>query len=177
MDFFKQYLPLILACIIGILFLGGWYYLFAPPTTFPAGSMVTIARGASAPEVAQELADMDIVKHPSVLRFLFRITGTSGQIHSGIYRFPSPEDVFVIGYSLSTGSYGIPPVRLTLVEGSTVREMATQIATAFPYISEADFSRAAKPYEGYLFPDTYFFSPSADATSIVAAMRENFTGK
>ena len=36
---------------------------------------------------------------------------------------------------------------------------------------------AAGPYEGYLFPDTYFFPPSATADSIVEMVRKNFDDK
>lgn len=174
---FRRFVPLTLACAVALLFFGSWQYLFAPPATFPAGSTVTIAQGASAPEIAGTLAERNIVARPSVLLFLFRISETSGQIHFGTYRFQVSENALVVAYRLITGSYGIPPVRLTFVEGITVREMAAQITIAFPQISETMFSQAARPYEGYLFPDTYLFSPSADAASIVATMRANFDAK
>ena len=177
MDAPRRYFPLLLACASILILFGGWHYLFAPPATFPAGGVVIITNGASAPEIAQELADMNIIAHPDFFRFLLRISGTSGQIHSGTYRFQSPESMLAIAYRLVTGSYGIPPVRLTFIEGSTVREMALQVGVAFPHMTKADFLRAASPYEGSLFPDTYLFSPSADAASIVTAMRDNFTAK
>jgi UPF0755 protein len=68
-------------------------------------------------------------------------------------------------------------VRITFIEGVTVREMAVQVTGALPKISAKDFLSAGQPYEGYLFPDTYFFPSSADAASIVAMMRANFDTK
>src|ERR1035437_3878199 len=63
-----------------------------------------------------------------------------------------------------------PPVRVTFIEGITVQKAATQIASAFSTISIAEFISAGQPYEGYLFPDTYFFSLTADAETIVKTM-------
>ncbi len=173
----RRFIPLILACVVILLSFGSWQYLFAPPATFPAGSTITIVQGASAPEIAGMLAEENIVARPSVLRFLFRISGTGGQIHFGTYRFQTPENAFSVAYRLIMGSYGIPPVRLTFVEGITVREMSAQVTAALSHIKEEEFLQAARPYEGYLFPDTYLFSPSADAASIVATMRANFDAK
>lgn len=164
------------ACVAALLLLSGWQ-LTSPPAEFPVGNIVTISQGASAPEIAQVLADEHIITHPRILQFLFRISGTSALVQSGAYLFQSPQNLLVIAYRLITGSYGVRPVRITFPEGTTVREMATQVAEAFPSISAVDFSTTARPYEGYLFPDTYFFSPSSDATSIVAAMRTNFNAK
>ncbi len=174
MDLLRRYLPLILVCAGALVLFGVWQYLFAPPATFPEGSVVTITQGTSASEIAEALAEANIIVHPDLLRLIFRVSGTGEKIHSGTYLFQSPENALVIASRLVTGSYGIPPVRLTFVEGTTVREMTLQVAAALPQISEAEFSRAAKSYEGYLFPDTYLFSPSADAASIVTTMRDNF---
>jgi UPF0755 protein len=168
---------LLAACVAALLFSCVWWYAFSPPRDFPTGSIVTIAQGASAPEISELLADAHVIKHPGMLRLLFRISGTSAQVQSGAYLFPSPQNLLVVAYRLITSSYGIPPVRITFIEGTTVREMAEQIAQVLPEISVADFTREAKSYEGYLFPDTYLFTPSASALSIVATMRENFNTK
>lgn len=177
MALLKRHLPLLAACAITALLFAGWQYAFSPPADFPSGTISAIARGASAPEISQQLAEQHIIAHPQVLRLLFRISGASDQVQSGAYLFRYPQNVFIVAYRLIVGAYGIPPVRITFVEGVTVREMATQIATVLPEISAQDFSREARRYEGYLFPDTYLFPPSADAASIVAAMRENFSTK
>jgi UPF0755 protein len=55
--------------------------------------------------------------------------------------------------------------------------MAAQVASAFPGISAEDFESEGLPYEGYLFPDTYVFPPSATTASIIAAMQKNFEDK
>ncbi len=158
-----------------LLSFGGWY-LFAAPAGFSPENVV-IAQGASAAKVAQELAQAHVIAHPVLLHTLLRLSGEENSVQAGMYGFDAPENLFVVLRRIVTGDYGLPPIRLTFVEGATVRDMATRIAHAFPGISETDFRQAAQPYEGYLFPDTYFLPPSSDAASIVALMRANFAAK
>ena len=159
------------------LLIGGYCLAFAPPSGFSPGSMVRVARGTPVPEIAAELATAHIIRHPSILRALLRVSGESGNVKPGVYQFTAPQNVFIIAYRLVAGAYGLPPVRITFIEGTTVREAAVHVASAMPDITADDFLAAAEGKEGYLFPDTYFFQPSDDAASIVAAMRANFDTK
>lgn len=155
----------------------GYRLMLSPPADFPPGSTVAIAYGTPAPLVAQLLTDEHIIAHSELLLAILRLSGPSNQAQAGVYRFDSPENLLVVAYRLITGDYGFPLVRMTFSEGITVREMAAQIASALPSISESDFLNEGKSYEGYLFPDTYFLPPSADASSIIALMRANFNTK
>lgn len=161
---------------VGIL-LGGYFLFVSPPANFPSGSIIVISKGASAPEIVQELADKHLVMSPFVLKLVLRMSGGSDHIQTGAYRFKTPQNVFAVAYRISTGDYGIPLTRITFPEGTTLSEAAAQVAKAFPGISAADFLAAGELYEGYLFPDTYFFSSVVDAESIVQEMRANFDEK
>lgn len=165
------------AFVLALIVAAGYRAAFSPPADFPAGSIVSIARGSSLPDVAQYLASTHIIKHPSILRAVMRVTGSSNHLQAGAYLFSKPQSVFIIAYRLASGDYGLPPMRITFPEGETVRDYATRIHAAFPDIAESDFNAKAKPYEGYLFPDTYLFLASSDATTIVQTMRANFTAK
>ncbi len=158
-------------------FFGAFQILFGAPANFPQASIVSIPRGVSAPLVAETLAAKQVIKHPSFLLFALRISGTSSRVQAGKYRFEKPQNLFVVTYRIITGAYGLPSVRMTFPEGTTVRETAIKIANEFPEISTADFLKEAQSYEGYLFPDTYSFPPSSDVASIVATMRVNFNTK
>jgi UPF0755 protein len=177
MSFSKQYFSLLAACLVTLFLFGGWHVLFSPPDNFPSGITIRIASGTSAPDITKEFAEAHIIAHPSLLRFILRITGTDSRVQAGAYRFAVPENVFTVAYRIVAGAYGLPLVRMTFVEGTTVREMSTRVANAFPLISADNFLAAGQPYEGYLFPDTYFFSSSVDADAIVATMRANFNTK
>lgn len=171
MDFLKRYkLAVLLSLLILSLFVS-W-----PPAHF-SESIVAIPRGVSAPEVARILTDAHIITHPSVLQLVLRVSGASNSVQAGAYRFSTPQNVLTIAYRLIVGDYDLPTVRITFPEGVTVREIAVRVADAFPLISTSAFMKAGSPYEGYLFPDTYLFSPGTDADSILKAMRTNFNTK
>ncbi len=177
MDYLKRQNPWAVAFAAAVFLVGSYQSLFAAPSLFPLGSIVTVARGTSAPSVAAQLADVHVIKHPSLLLLALRMSGTSSRVQAGSYRFEKPQNVFAVAYRIVTGNYDLPPARITFPEGVTVREVAAQIEDPLPGIRAADFLKAAQRYEGYLFPDTYFFPPSSDIASIVALMRENFNTK
>ena len=177
MVFLKQQNPWVVAAVLALFLVGGWHVLFAAPRTFSPGSMVRISYGMSVPEIAQELADAHIIAHPTLFHIFFRLTGGSTSIQSGVYKFQTPENLFQVAHRLMTGDFGLPVIRLTFIEGATVHEDALQIAQAFPDLSAKDFLQAAEGQEGYLFPDTYFFQPSVDASAIIALMHSNFDAK
>jgi UPF0755 protein len=147
-----------------------------PPDAAPA-PVVRIDGGMSAPQAAAELAQAHVVAHPRVLRAILRLAGAGARIQAGAYSFEKPQNAVAVAYRLVAGDFGLPPVRLTFLEGFTTRDAAAEVAAAFPGLSANQFLAAAKPDEGYLFPDTYVFSSSADAATIVATMQKNFDAK
>jgi UPF0755 protein len=60
--------------------------------------------------------------------------------------------------------------RVTIPEGFAVWQMAERLA-AEGICSAGDFLREAAPWEGFLFPETYFFDPGAGARRVVEVMR------
>lgn len=167
----------VVAFLLALFITIGYLAAFAPPADFPSKGMVRVVPGDSVPEIARDLYEARVIKYPTVLRAVLRLGGASGDVQAGLYVFERPEDLFMVAYRLVRGEYGLPPVRLTFVEGVTVREAALQVESSFSDISAQDFSRAAQEYEGYLFPDTYFFQPEADAASVISVMRSNFEKK
>lgn len=177
MVFFQSHISWVIAFVLALVLVGGYRVLVSAPVTFSANSIVTISRGASAPQVAEQLAKAHIISYPSILQLLLRVSGMSNSVQAGTYRFDIPQNIFTIARRITTGAYGFPPVHITFVEGTTIREIATSVAEAFSGITTSDFMKEAQSYEGYLFPDTYLFAPSSDTASIVATMRENFNTK
>lgn len=177
MDFFKRHVVWFFAFALALLLVNGYSFMFAPPSTFPSGDSIVIARGASVSDIAEKLHDAHVIAHPSLLQIVLRISGVSNRVQAGAYRFEIPQNLFVIAYRITMGVYGIPPVRITFPEGITVRESAVRITDTPLLISENDFLSVGELYEGYLFPDTYLFPLSADAEFIIATMRANFDAK
>lgn len=167
-----------LAVALALLLLAaGYQTLLAAPADFVPGSVVRIAQGTPAPLAAQVLADARVIRRPSLLRLILRASGKSGSIQAGAYRFETPQNAVTVAIRLVTGAYGLPPARLTFPEGFTARDATAQVAFAFPDIPAEAFLEEAKLYEGYLFPDTYFFQAASDTASILTIMRKNFDSK
>jgi len=170
MRFWKHWLVVLL---VVVLCLAGVYVLLRAPMAF-SPTTLTVAKGDSTAVVARRLADGRVLVSSVPLRVLLRVSGGDNKLREGTYAFNYPENVFSVARRLLSADYGVPAVRMTFVEGVTVREMAKQVAAAFPSISEKEFIAAAQAYEGYLFPDTYVFSGSLDARGIVDTLRANF---
>ncbi len=163
--------------VIAAVVTAGYLAMFAAPAGFVPGTTVVIAPSASATSDARVLAEAHVIRSPRVLELLLRLLGTGKIVKEGAYRFARPENVLTVANRLTNGRYGIPSMRITFREGMSVREMAQEVAAEFPQIASSDFIAAGQPYEGYLFPDTYIFAPSATANSIVQEMHANFETK
>jgi UPF0755 protein len=149
----------------------------SPPGHFPADVKVSIEEGDSAHTVSHTLKEAGVIRHPLLFTRFLQGTGQSGALRAGTYFFSAPENMLRIATRLTQGDEGLSSVSITFPEGSTVREMSVRVQTVFPHISQEDFSTAAGPFEGYLFPDTYLFSPAATASTIVETLRETFNKK
>ncbi len=151
--------------------------VLAAPFAFTPGTVVVLRPDSSLRADAQALAHAQIIRHPLVFELVVRLFGKGRDIQEGAYKFARGQNALTIAQRLLSGDFGIPTARITFYGGMSVREMAQKIAQVFPQISASDFIAAAQPYEGYLFPDTYTFSPSATAVTIVQTMRTNFAQK
>jgi UPF0755 protein len=166
---------LALAC--AAVFAFSLHALLGAPAGFPRGATVVVPAGSALPAIAAELAKERVIAHPRVFEGLVRLAGGAERIKAGAYRFAAPENALTIALRLLAGQSGIPDIRITFLEGASVRQMAAQVAAAFPLISASDFIAAAGPYEGSLFPDTYRFSPDVSAADIVEKLRATFDAK
>lgn len=151
------------------------FFIAAPSSTFPL--TVVIESGQSVESAALELAEAGIVSSPKSFYVVTRLASGKEGIRAGAYLFEEPESLLGVVRRLVTGDTGISALRITFPEGETVREMALRVAEVFPHILAENFLKEGAAYEGYLFPDTYFFYPHATSSIIVRTMRENFDRK
>jgi UPF0755 protein len=159
----------------GLIFSVGFYWLLAAPLpNFPKDSLVQIEYGTSLPQIARVLGEKRLIRSEIVFIGLVRLFGGAESIDAGTYRFDEPVSVATIAARLIRGEYGVPEIRLTLPEGLSAREMSLLVAPLYTDAFAKEFLREAKPYEGFLFPDTYHFSGGDTPATIVAHMREVF---
>jgi UPF0755 protein len=163
--------------VVGALVLTGVILFFHTPTTFVPDTLVSIESGASLSEAAADLERAHVITSPVLLRIAVLVTGGASSIKAGDYFFKQPEGTLMVAWRLSRGRYGITPTRVLLPEGSSSRDMGKILARSMPRIDATAFAAQAKPFEGYLFPDTYFFLPTATSGMVIAHLQETFDEK
>ncbi len=155
----------------------GWVILTSSPLSFKEDTIVTIAKGDSVKIIGQKLKQEDIIQSESFFTNLVIFFNLDSKIVAGDYVFKTDHNLFEVLKRISRGEYGIEVKRVTAIEGLTVTEMAKLFNQEYYKISEEDFLTEALPYEGYLFPDTYYFAENVSPSEIINKMRTTFDEK
>ena len=145
-----------------------------PPADFPTKTSFRVEDGMSLTRVAQELEAKHVIHSPLLFQTLQIGGGTERRIIAGDYYFDRPLSVFEVARRFGTGDFHITPVKVTLPEGYRLVEMATTLDAALPFFNTDEFFSLTKGKEGYLFPDTYFFSPAVTTEQVVDRLEKKF---
>ncbi|MBP6868887.1 MAG: endolytic transglycosylase MltG [Candidatus Pacebacteria bacterium] len=169
----KHYV-VVLVCAVPLL-VALWYV--SPPNAFPTHKLITIDEGATLESASRSLKEHQVVRSALVLEMITRLGGNGTEIKAGKYYFETPVSAVTIASRIAHGEYGITGVRVTLIEGMTAKEMGETLAKVLPDFSEEAFVALAKPYEGMLFPDTYFILPGTPEAEVVTLLTDTFNEK
>lgn len=181
-----------LVIVVGLLAVAGfgaWVYfdLHKPVGHAKTGQYIEIPKGSSPTSIVKKLAAEGIIKKEWPLKFYLKTTGVGATLKAGEYDFPSPISPLGVLAKLQQGQRRLN--RLTIIEGWTRWDIARAMAQVpeFGLTSEAqvlelmnnvnlisDLDPEAKNLEGYLFPDTYEFSPETTPAEFVEIMVERF---
>ena len=154
-----------------------WTFFVSAPREFPTDRLVLIPEDASVATIATALEADGVIRSADAFRMWMRVTGADREVHAGTYYFAKPITLFGVAERIATGERGIESIRVTLTEGMTAREMGEALSRVLPDFSAAAFTELAKPYEGYLFPDTYFIDPGTTPEQVVSRLRETFASR
>lgn len=151
-----------------------YMYVIAPPPQFPVGKLVSVPEGSSAAEVGELLENQGVIRQSQAFRAAVILLGRDTSVRAGDYLFKEPKDLISIARAITTGAYGLEPIRIRIPEGATTKDMAKLYSAQLQRFNADAFMEKAQPMEGYLFPDTYFFLPNATEDIVIDAMRQNF---
>ncbi len=160
-------------------------FIFAAPfvlwTVFNARSTTGISfevtEKSTLVSLLSRLEEQGIVRSPLLVRGLVAIFGNSNLIKQGEYTSSEPLSDFDLARMLAYGKTSANYVKVTIPEGLTVLEIASILHSKIPNFNTPQFIAKALPYEGFLFPDTYYFLPSTKADTVISVMRSTFTKK
>jgi UPF0755 protein len=161
-----------------------YYFWVAATPIFNPPRMVSVKKGDSIRAITEKLQAAGVVRNAVVARVYAGLSGAAPRLQPGDYAFKGGERVpDVIGH-LANGDFIV--VTVTVPEGLTVYQIAGKIEQAGLGCA-IDFTRAARDgplvtalgltplgAEGYLFPATYYFPPSARINTILGTMLERF---
>ena len=134
--------------------------------------------------MVRKLRQQKVIGNERLFSLWARFSGVEKKIHWGLYRFDAPLPPREVLDRMIMGKGVFQSV--TIPEGFTVKEIADllanlQIADKDKFLAEAanpellaSVGLQDKEIEGYLFPNTYHFTPGTPARDIIMAMAEQF---
>ena len=181
-----KWIGIILAFLVVVAgsFLGYTWHEFSSPGQGDDWIRVDIDRGSSLTRVAELLRDKGLIRGTVSFTLWARIHGHTEDLQAGEYLFNSSMSNREILDHIIHGR--IMTVTVTIPEGYSMKEIASVLAqrteidsvSFLRWCTNDSFARSlgihADMLEGYLFPDTYTFSPHADPDRIAALMVARF---
>lgn len=154
----------------------------------PAGAGVStffkVSSGMNLADVSGALKEKDLISDAFKFRIVARYLKLDKKIQAGQYRLTPSMTPLAILDTLVTGKVYLK--RITIPEGLTLKQIAALYEDA-GMVKADEFIRAAEDrseakrlgieadtFEGYLFPETYFFPEGVTAKRIVATMAQRF---
>lgn len=168
---------------------GAWVYtdLHKPVAHTKSGQYIEIPKGSSPASIIKKLSAEGIIKHEWPLKLYLKSTGKGASLKAGEYDFPSPITPLSVVAKLQQGQRRLN--RITIPEGWTRWDIARAMiqipelhleneAQALALMNNVslihDLDPAATNLEGYLFPDTYEFSPETTPADLIEMMVNRF---
>jgi UPF0755 protein len=145
-----------------------------PPGNFPQGITVSITKGTTISETAEELLNKGIIRSTLLFKAYVSLLSNVSGVKMGNYFFSSSQSALRIAYRMVMGQLGVPQIKVTIPEGLATPDIARAIKREIPTFDDKGFLKLARPLEGYLFPDTYFFDRNTKPEDVIAAMHDNF---
>jgi UPF0755 protein len=182
----KRFLLTVLALVVTGLLFGGFLvaHIFRARSDNSQPVELRIEQGEPFAAVVRKLRAHQVIPNEKLFSLWARLTGSDKKIQWGVYRFdPSlaPQEVL---HRLVTGKRVF--LMVTIPEGLTIKEIAELLAKMQIADRDKFFAAATDPellailglehkgLEGYLFPNTYQFTPMTSEKEIILTMAEQF---
>jgi UPF0755 protein len=175
---FVRVLVVVLAGAATLAGFEAWRALTPTPAVVAGSRVVDIPAQQGVLAIARRLRDAEVIPSAEAFVALGVVRGTARSLRAGEYEFPPGTTTVSALRMLENGKVRLHPVLHP--EGATVAELARTIdrqglapaAEILRAASDAAFLRSvgieARSLEGYVFPDTYYFTRGLSAEQILA---------
>lgn len=190
-----KYIIYIFISIVIVILAGGFYfwYQFYIPCPSKVVEEFLIAKGAGTREIAAALKEAGFIRSANGFTLYVWIRGMHRELQAGRYILSPSYDIKKIAEILTLGEVQQEIVKITIPEGFTDSQINKRLLEAdfkkgvsISGLTIADFVRdynfltevpQTSSLQGFLFPDTYFFSQEAKADEVVKKILDNFNQK
>ncbi|MFA6463804.1 MAG: endolytic transglycosylase MltG [Candidatus Paceibacterota bacterium] len=147
-----------------------------PKPNFNGETTILINSGDGVKSAGDKLYDAGIIWSSTLFDLETIIIGKN-KVIAGPYKFGISENIIGASIRLTHGYFGVQKIKTTFPEGFTATDMANRLFSVIPNFNKNLFLTSAKPLEGYLFPDTYFFLPGVTEADIIDKLQKTFKEK
>lgn len=178
-SFFHRYKRVFLSALIALCALCVVVYVsvWRTPGDFPVHTVVTVKAGESLEVVTQKFTTLRLIRSPFVFRSLVILLGGEKKVTAGDYLLADRESPLTLAWRIMEGKFGMEPIKVTIPEGLNNEEISAILGKKLVVFDKTSFEAEAVKREGYLFPDTYFFPPTAKPEEVIGRMEDNFAEK
>ncbi len=149
-------------------------FAYLPSNDFPLGQIVTIYSGDTLQGVALNLKESNVIRSPFMFRLAVSFLGGEKKLIAGDYLLDKKEGPLDLAYRITQGKFHTLNFKATIPEGWNSLQIAEYLKRNLKNFDSQKFIELAKDKEGYLFPDTYFLSPTVKPEVVVETMTNNF---
>ncbi len=160
--------------IFAAIVLVGFIFAMLPPGDYPVNTTLTIKKNTGLTAAAEHLAEKGVIRSKFLYKGFSVLFGGVNPLKAGSYYLGERQSALVVAYRTSRGIQGLSKIKVTIPEGSSSHEIAWLILKNIPEFDAPGFLAEAKKYEGYLFPDTYFFYPNVKPDEVIDTLRNTF---
>ncbi|MBW1898818.1 MAG: endolytic transglycosylase MltG, partial [Deltaproteobacteria bacterium] len=184
----KTFIPLIIIVFIilaSFLFIRNVYQYADKPADANAKKKILIIRpGQNITRISANLHEMGVITSPIKFKILSRLRGLDKKLKTGEYSVSASMSPDAILDRIVNGR--IILYRITVPEGYNLSQISTVIAKSNLGTYDEFYQSASDPvltrqlgldtdtFEGYLFPDTYFFPKGVTPIKIIKTMLSRF---
>lgn len=153
-----------------------YYYKLAiyRPSQTSREITLEIKKGEGVTDISKELARLEAINSEFLFNAYVFMNGFDNNIQAGVYTVKAGTNLVDLVDLLQHGKNDIKTVFL---EGWRSEEFALELVNNLSNIDHEEFIAMAKPHEGYLFPDTYFFNSEVQEEDVLKKLTETFNQK
>ena len=156
------------------------FIIFTPVNIDQKKMKITIPRGANLKQISGQLDRQGVIKNPKSFILAAHLMLKSKSLKAGFFNLQDVRDYRSLIITLATSQ--VHPVKVTVPEGYQSKQIAALLASQLNF-EASDFRQLmnnkqlltelgiySPSFEGFLFPETYYFSDSDGPADVIRRM-------